>query len=170
MWIAQQKLAADAAREKERLAEYQAEAAVHDTKGCVWSPFVGLLLIFWGHWQIGFLQREPEQGSRFFLLASFTTDKVRFLGSSRVHFTLIRTRDTRPHPRAHLARYALMGKAESDIAVKRHAVNFMYDAPPGFEKKKEDNDGKLELDPKVTPPPPPHYHHHQPPPHHYHHQ
>lgn len=42
-----------------------------------------------------------------------------------------------------------MGKAESDIAVKRHAVNFMYDAPPGFEKKKEGEDGKLELDPKV---------------------
>lgn len=43
-----------------------------------------------------------------------------------------------------------MGKAESDIAVKRHAVNFMYDAPPGFEKKKEGEDGKLELDPKVV--------------------
>lgn len=41
-------------------------------------------------------------------------------------------------------RYALMGKKESDIAVKRHAVNFMYDAPPGMEKK--DGDAKLELD------------------------
>lgn len=35
VWIAQQKLAAQAAREKERLAEYRAEAAVHETKGCV---------------------------------------------------------------------------------------------------------------------------------------
>ena len=35
VWIAQQKLAAEAAREKERLAEYRAEAAVHETKGCV---------------------------------------------------------------------------------------------------------------------------------------
>jgi len=74
VWIAEQKIKADAAREKERLAEYQAEAAVHTTKG-----------------------------------------------------------------------YALMGKAESDLAVKRHAVNFMYDAPPGMEKK--DAEDKLELDP-----------------------
>lgn len=40
-----------------------------------------------------------------------------------------------------------MGKAQSDIAVKRHAVNFMYDAPPGMVEKKE-GDGKLELDPE----------------------
>eukprot|EP00038_Savillea_parva_P028026 m.62822 g.62822 ORF g.62822 m.62822 type:complete len:471 (+) comp8114_c0_seq2:297-1709(+) len=74
-WIAEQKAKADAAREKERIAEYQAEAAIHDTKG-----------------------------------------------------------------------YALMGKAESDLAVKRHAVNFMYDAPAGMDTKKDDGD-KLELDP-----------------------
>jgi len=46
VWIAQQKVAADAAREKERLAEYQAEAAVHDTKGCVRVPH-GSILDMW---------------------------------------------------------------------------------------------------------------------------
>ena len=45
-----------------------------------------------------------------------------------------------------LGRYALMSRAESDLAVKRHAVNFLYDAPPGTDAGNKDDGAPLELD------------------------
>lgn len=46
-------------------------------------------------------------------------------------------------------RFALMTRKESEKAMERHSVNFMYDAPPGVVAKVQETEGeglKLELD------------------------